>query len=75
MMLIAKVDAIREKRQNKNLSMHQLSLNAGLSGNAVLRIESGRHKVHPLRARAVAEALECEVSELFEADTNIQKGA
>lgn len=65
MMLKAKVAQLTERRRKRNLSQHQLSLRAKLPGNAVFRMEAGR-KVHPLRAKAVADVLRCTVDQVFE---------
>lgn len=65
MMLIANVDAIREQREKLNLSRHQVSMMANLPGNALSRIEAGQHKVHPLRAAAIATILGKKIDELF----------
>lgn len=67
MMLIAKIDRIREERKKRNLSCRQLSLLANLPGNALSRIEAESYKtVHPLRAAAIASALKKPVEDLFE---------
>lgn len=47
-------------------SQHRLSMQAGLSGCAVSRIESGKTvHIHILRAREIAKALHCEVEDIF----------
>ena len=67
MYLIPKIDEIRRRRIEADLSKHQLSLKAGLGGVAICRIENQlTHKVHPLRAREIAKVLKCDVSEIFE---------
>lgn len=61
-----KVDKIVDLRQKKGLSKHQLSLKAGLGNQALSRIERGEtKKIHPLRAKAIADTLECKVSDIF----------
>lgn len=65
MLLCVRKDKLIAKRKMMNLSQHELSLLSGLSGNAVFRMEAQSHKVNPLRAKAVANVLNCEVSEIF----------
>jgi DNA-binding XRE family transcriptional regulator len=66
MFVQAKLDELRSRRKAANLSQHRLSLIAGLGGNAINNIESGATRaIHPLRAKAIAEALHCEVSDIF----------
>ncbi len=66
MMLLADVERIREERIKKNLSCRKLSLLADLPDNALSRIEARECKtVHPLRAAAIAKALEKPVEDLF----------
>lgn len=72
MLLTAKPDQIKQRRVALNLSKTKLSQKAGLANNAVLRIENGCGKVHPLRAKALAEALGCDVADIFVIS---QKGA
>lgn len=67
MFLKPNVAEIRRKRKNLGLSKHKLSLLAGLSGTAIFRIESGStKKVHSLRAKEIAKALNCDVYDIFE---------
>lgn len=68
MYLIANGRAIRERRKAAGLSQMELSKLAGFGeGNtAICRIERSKHKVHPFRAKAVANVLGCSVDELFE---------
>ncbi len=66
MMLTVKRDKLIRKRKESNLSQHRLSVLAGLGGNAIFRMETQDYKVHPLRAQAVADALNCRVTDLFE---------
>jgi len=57
---------IKMRRESLGWSQHQLSLQAGLSGCAISRIESRKTKrIHPLRARAIAGALHCGVEDIF----------
>lgn len=73
MMLLPKVEEIRKRRLEMNLSMVKLSKKANLSGASILRIENRlTEKVHPLRAREIAKALNCKVEDIFE---EVKKGA
>lgn len=66
MFVIPKVKEIKNRREKKEYSQHQLSLKAGLSGCAIYRIESGKTtRVHTLRAKAIAEALGCQLEDVF----------
>ena len=68
MYLVANGRAIRERRKAAGLSQIELSRLAGFGeGNtAICRIERSKHKVHPLCAKELANALGCTVEELFE---------
>jgi transcriptional regulator with XRE-family HTH domain len=66
MWLKPKCKEIKTAREKIGLSMHALSLKAGLGPIAVSRMEANMHKVHPLRAKALAEALGSTVDDLFE---------
>lgn len=66
MYLTAKKAAITSMRKKKGFSQSKLSELAGLGHAAVYRMEEMDHKVHPLRAKAVAEVLGCKVEDLFE---------
>lgn len=68
MYLIARSDAIKRRRKLMGYSQHELSEMAGFGkGNtSIYRIESSAHKVHPLRAKALADVLGCGVEDLFE---------
>lgn len=77
-MYIPKRDAIHELREKKALSMNQLSIMAGLSPCSIYRIERGISTfTHPIRAKAIAEALNCKLSDIFmevkNDDSNIRK--
>ena len=63
MYLIANGRAIRERRKAAGLS--QIA-GFGEGNTAICRIERSKHKVHPFRAKAVADVLGCSVDELFE---------
>lgn len=66
-MLIAKVSEIKRRRNSLGISMCALSEKAGLPNNAIYRIENMKfNKTHPIRARAIAKALKCKVSDIFE---------
>lgn len=65
-MLVPKIEEIRQRRLKAGLSMWKLSLMAGLPQNALLRIEKGKTSyTHPIRARAIAKALQCGVEDIF----------
>lgn len=66
-MYIPIASKIREKRIELGLNPTQLSMKAGLPKNAIGRIEKRGHSyTHPLRAKAIAKALECNVKDVFE---------
>ena len=55
-----------------NLSQRQLSSKAGLPLNAICRIEKGNNSyVYPIRAKAIAEALGCEIIDIFKEVNNL----
>ena len=63
-MYIAKRDEIKRRRLESGLNKKELK--AGLPANAIGRIEKGEsEQTHPLRARAIAEALRCGVEDIF----------
>lgn len=65
-MYVAKREEIKRRRLECGLNKKELSLKAGLPANAVGRIEKGENEqTHPLRARALAEALHCRVEDVF----------
>lgn len=65
-MYIAKREELKHRRLVSGLNKKELSLKAGLPANAIGRIEKGEsEQTHPLRARAIAEALQCEVEDIF----------
>jgi DNA-binding XRE family transcriptional regulator len=66
MYLKPKSEAIASKRTELKLSRYALSKKAGLGKYAIARMEEGSHSVHPLRAKAVADALGCSINDLFE---------
>ncbi len=66
MYLYPNIKEIKKKRNQLNLSQYQLSLKAGIAGNAIYRIEAQKiTKVHSLRAAEIAKALNCKVSDIF----------
>ena len=65
-MYSAKREEIKRRRLVNGLNKKELSLRAGLPANAIGRIEKGEsERTHPLRARAIAEALHCGVEDIF----------
>lgn len=65
-MLIAKKDEIKKRRKKMKLSQRKLSTIAGLPVNAICRIEKENYSyTYPVRAKAIADALGCEVKDLF----------
>lgn len=66
MYLIAKSEAILSRRKEIGLSQIEVAKNAGIGNMSLYRMEKGIYKVHPLRAKAVADVLGCTVEELFE---------
>jgi len=65
-MYIVKAGELKLRREEKELSTKMLSEMAGLPCNAVWRMENGQSpRTHPLRAKAVAEALQCKVNDIF----------
>jgi transcriptional regulator with XRE-family HTH domain len=72
MFLKPKGKVIAERRKALGYSKNKLSKIAGLGPLAVDRMEKESHLVHPLRAKAMADALGCDINEIFEhaADKN-----
>lgn len=65
-MLIPIREEIRKRRIGKGLTMSALSKKANLPNNALYRIEKGNYKyVFPIRAIAIAHALDCDISDIF----------
>ena len=65
MLMMVNQAELARKREEKGLTRHKLSLLAGLSNNAVFRMETKLYRVSSLRAKAVADALGCDVADLF----------
>ncbi len=73
-MLKPKSAEIKKRRMARTLSQRQLSILCGLPDNAICRIEKGDFQsIYPIRARAIAQALQCELYELFEECGNKSK--
>lgn len=68
-MIIPKREEIKKRREELGVTRTELSRKAGLPANALMRIERGNEKdgitTHPIRARAVAEALGCSLEDVF----------
>lgn len=62
-----KVEKLIELRSEAGLNRAQLSEKAGLPRNAISRIERGIYKsTHPIRAKAIAVALGCDINDIFD---------
>ncbi len=65
-MIIPKREEIKQRRESLGLTRCGLSRKAGLPVNAIMRIERGEGEyTHPIRAKAIAEALECQLEDVF----------
>lgn len=65
-MISPRQEEIKKRREKLGLLRSELSRRAGLPDNAILRIEKGETKyTHPIRARAIADALGCELEDVF----------
>lgn len=71
MYLTAKREAIVEKRRLLGFTQKQVAEAAGIGDVAVYRMEKQPYKVHPLRAKAVADVLGCTVEDLFEVEKEV----
>lgn len=61
------INKIKKEREKQKLNPAKLSKKAGLPSNAIGRIERGDSKqTHPIRAKAIAKALSCNVNDIFE---------
>jgi len=66
-MLIPKAEEIKRRRLEAGLNCQELSLKAGLPKNAIFRIERAQASyTYPIRARAIAKALHCKLSDIFD---------
>lgn len=70
--MLVKVNNVELTRLRKEagLSMHRLSLEAGLGKNAVQKMENEDRKSSLLRVKAIAERLGVEYSALIATDTD-----
>lgn len=65
MFLIPNIIEIKKRREHIGLSQHQASLQAGLGGSSIYRIESGKsQRISHLRAREIAQVLGCQVDDI-----------
>lgn len=65
-MLVPNRKELKKRRIEMNLSQRQLCKMCGLPSNAISRLESGDSKfTYPIRAKAVASAMNCKVEDLF----------
>lgn len=65
-MVIPKREEIKKRRKELGMSKCELSKKAGLPNNAIYRIERGESEfTYPIRAKAIAEALECQIEDIF----------
>lgn len=65
MMVRIDSQALISKRKERKYSQRKLSISAGLSDNAVFRMENEDYSVNILRAKAVAEALKCDLCDII----------
>lgn len=66
-MLYPKKEEIQNRRKVLKLSQRQLCAKAGLPNNAVSRFEDNiKRYTFPIRAKAIAEALECDIQDIFD---------
>lgn len=65
MLLNPNIPEIKRRRELAGLSLHKLSLQAGLTDTALHYIESGKtKKINHLRAREIARVLGCNVEDI-----------
>ena len=63
----ANIEKLIKLREEAGLNRAQLSIKAGLPKNAISRIERGCYdSTHPIRAKAIADALECNIKDIFD---------
>lgn len=63
---IPKIASLREQREKCGLTRFALSKKIGMGGSALYRIEAGiSPSVHGLTAKAIADALGCQVEDIF----------
>lgn len=71
-MLIPKIEEIKTRRLSIGLSQRQLSIKANLPDNALCRIEKNCFSsIYPIRAKAIAEALQCDIYDIFESTSEV----
>jgi transcriptional regulator with XRE-family HTH domain len=58
-------EEIRRRRQDRELTIVQLAAKAGMAPSAISQIETGRRSPHSASVIKLAEALECEVADLY----------
>ena len=71
MKLKVRSDELRRRRLEKYMSQSELAFRAGLSSQAVSKLEAGADGVRPSTVRALAEALGCspdDISEIVKAE-------
>ena len=71
--IISKPAVIEESRVRAGLSRRRLSLIAGIDPATVCKLENGERHVTPATAKAVAEALNREMTELFTLSTEVKR--
>lgn len=63
---VPKISRLREQREKCGLTRFALSKKIGMGGSALYRIEAGiSPSVHGLTAKAIADALGCQVEDIF----------
>lgn len=55
---------LKSRRLRAALSQRDLAARSGVAASTIVRIEKG-HETHPLTTRRLAEALQCDPSELM----------
>jgi transcriptional regulator with XRE-family HTH domain len=58
-------EEIRRRRQEKGLTGEQLAAKAGMAPSAISQIETGRRSPHSESVMKLAQALECDVADLY----------
>lgn len=64
-MYIAKREEIQRRREERKLTMCKLATECGFPTNAVWRMEKADYRIHPIRAKVIAAALNCDVADIF----------
>lgn len=66
MSYIPKISCLRARREKCGLTRFALSKKIGMGGSALYRIETGvSPSVHGLTAKAIADALDCQIEDIF----------